>query len=281
MVKVCLSLILVLFSGTVWAQTGAYTNVAENRQMLWTEVNLVYKTKGPWSFQIDHQYRRQAADVGTRDWNIVRYPLLQVFRPWIAYEVSESVKLSLSPVGLWWNWQRELEDPSTKFFQEIRIIPQLQITRPVGDGQLIQRYRTELRWPSALDTVSRSYLFLADGEPELVLADRFDVRVRAMARWLNPIFQRTPDEKRWYSHLSVEPMVVVSDKSISFNQNRSLLALGRYLNKSIRVELGYLNQFSINKRAAEQVRTFRFNNALHVYLYAENATQWFERKRDR
>lgn len=241
-----------------------------NRNVFWSEVNLVYKTGGKWSFQLDHQYRRQADDDGGRDLNIVRHPLLQVFRPWISYQLSEPVRLSLSPLGLWWNWGRTSEYQPTTFFQELRVIPQLQITKPAGDGEFIQRFRTELRWASLTDTLANAYVFLSDGESQQVLADRFNVRLRGMARWINPIFKRNQDDNRWYSHLSIEPMIVVSKSGIRFDQNRTYVALGRNIQKHLRIELGYMNQFAIQQNDADRSRFFRLNHALHLYVYLEN-----------
>lgn len=260
-----------LITLSVNAQT--YQNQAVNRTVFWSEVNLVYKTGGRWSFQLDHQYRRQADDDNGRDLNAFRHPLLQVFRPWISYQLSEPVRLSLSPVGLWWNWGRVSEYQPTTFFQEVRIIPQLQITRPAGDGEFIQRFRTELRWASLTDTLANAYVFLSDGESQQVLADRFNVRLRAMARWLKPIFRRNKDDERWYSHVSIEPMLVVAASGVRFDQNRTYVALGRKIKKHIRLELGYMNQFTVQRTEADLVRLFRFNHALHLYVYLENGRQ--------
>ena len=247
----------------------SYRNDIRHRPVFWSEMNLAYKTAGKWSFQLDHQYRRQSEDNNGRDLNVFRYPLLQVFRPWVSYQLTKPVRLSLSPIGLWWNWGRVSEYQPTTFFQEIRVIPQLQITKPVGDGEFIQRFRTELRWQSRTDTLANTYVFLSDGEAQEVLADRFNVRLRAMARWLNPVFQQSGN-KGWYSHLSLEPMAVFSEASKRFDQTRTYLALGHKLRENLRVELGYLNQLSVQKNQMEQIRTVRFNHALHVYVYLEN-----------
>ncbi len=256
---------LLLFSLTATAQT--YRTEVRHRPVFWSEVGLAYKTAGKWSFQLDHQYRRQAEDNNGRDLNVFRYPLQQVFRPWVSYQVSKPVRLSLSPIGLWWTWSRSNEFQPTTFFQEVRVIPQLQITKPAGDGEFITRFRTELRWPSRTDTLANTYVFLSDGESQQLLADRFNVRLRAMARWIMPIKGKNSS---WYTHLSIEPMAVVSKSVQRFDQNRTYLALGRRLRENLRMELGYLNQFSIQKNDAEQLRTFRLNHALHVFVYLEN-----------
>lgn len=258
---------LLLVSLTVSAQT--YQNDVRNQAMFWSEVNLVYRTASRWSFQLDHQYRRQADNNG-RDLNAFRHPLLQVFRPWVSYQLTKSTRFSLSPVGLWWNWGRVSSYQPITFFQEIRVIPQLQVTHKLGDGEFIQRYRTELRWPSRTDTLTNTYVFLSDGESQQVLADRFNVRLRAMARWINPIFQQATAQSPWYTHLSVEPMMVIAKSGPRFDQNRTYVALGRRLRENLRVELGYLNQFAVQTDQALATRTFRFNHALHLYVYLEN-----------
>lgn len=259
---------VLLFVSLSWLTTTAqpYQQAIRHRPVFWTEVNLVYRTAGRWSFQLDHQYRRQAEDNNGRDLNLFRYPLQQVFRPWIGYQLSKPVRVSLSPVGLWWTWSQPNAYQPTTFFQEIRVIPQLQITKPAGNGELIMRFRTELRWPSRTDTVANTYVFLSDGESQRVLADRFNVRLRAMVRWINPIREKSG----WYTHLSIEPMAVVSRSVRRFDQNRTYVALGRRLRDNMRVELGYLNQFSIQTNETERLRTFRLNHALQVYVYLEN-----------
>lgn len=219
---------------------------------------------------MDHQYRRQAEDNNGRDLNVLRYPLQQVFRPWVSYQLNKPVRLSLSPIGLWWTWSRPNDFQPTTFFQEVRIIPQLAITKPVGDGELVYRFRTELRWPSRTDTLANTYVFLSDGESQQVLADRFNLRLRAMLRWIKPIFKRDETDTRWYLQTSIEPMLVVSRSVRRFDQNRTYIALGRRLRENLRVELGYLNQFTVQTNEVERIRTFRLNHALHVYLYLEN-----------
>lgn len=257
-------LLFILGCCLAWQASGqSYTDEVRQRAVFWTELNYVYKTPGKWSFQLDHQYRRQADDDG-KDINVFRHPLLQVFRPWVNYQISKPVRISLSPIGLWWNWGKVNQYQPITFFQEIRVIPQLQITKPLKKGEFIQRYRVELRWPSQTDTLATSYIFLSDGESQEVLADRFDVRLRAMARWINPI------NDRWYTHLSVEPMAVISPKVTHFDQNRTYLAVGRHVKKNLRIELGYLNQFAIQRMPDKGLRTYRFNHALHLFLYLEN-----------
>lgn len=260
-----------LLSGLTTAQD--YRNAVRHRPVLWSEVNFVYRTKGPWSFQLDHQYRRQANPDG-RDFNVFRNPLQQVFRPWISYQVSKPVRLSLSPAGLWWTWNQASEFQPTTFFQELRVIPQLQLTHPAGAGERVIRFRSELRWPSRADTVRNEYVFLSDGETQLFLANRFNVRLRAMLRYVLPVFRGSAGAQPgtgpgWYVQTSVEPMVVAGPAGTRFDQNRTYLALGRRLTGNLRVEGGYLNQFSIQAVEAARLRTYRFNHALHVYLYLE------------
>lgn len=261
----------ILFTLCLLSLTGfgqPYRTEIRHRPVFWSELNLVYRTQGKWSFQLDHQYRRAATDNNGRDPNIFRYPLQQVFRPWVSYQFSKTVRASLSPIGLWWTWSRPNRFQPTTFFQEVRVIPQLQITRPLSDGELILRLRSELRWPSATDTLANAYVFLSDGESRQVLADRFNVRLRLMGRWINPVFQQGKT-KSWYSHLSVEPMAVLSGTVTRFDQNRTYLGLGRRLQENIRLEVGYLNQLSLQTRQAERLKTVRLNHALQVYLYVE------------
>lgn len=264
----CCCLLLPLCLLSISGLSQPYRTEIRHRPVFWSELNLVYRTKGKWSFQLDHQYRRAATDNNGRDLNIFRFPLQQVFRPWVSYQYSKSVRASLSPLGLWWTWSRPNSFQPTTFFQELRVIPQLQITRPLNDGELVVRVRSELRWSSATDTLANAYVFLSDGESLQVLADRFNVRLRLMGRWINPIFQQAKT-KSWYSHLSVEPMAVMSGSGIRFDQSRMYLGLGRRLRDNIRVEVGYLNQLSLQTNQIERLKTIRLNHALQVYLYLE------------
>ncbi|MGF7217731.1 hypothetical protein GGR92_003906 [Spirosoma lacussanchae] len=260
--------VLISLSGTAGIAQN-YHNVVRHRPVFWSELNLVYKTAGKWSFQMDHQYRRQSRDENGRDLNVFRYPLQQVFRPWINYQLTGPVRLSISPIGLWWTWSRPNDFQPYTFFQEVRIIPQLTITKPLPKSELVYRFRSELRWPSSTDTLTSEYVFLSDGESDDILADRFNVRLRAMIRWIKPVFQKNAD-KTWYVQTSAEPMAVISRTARRFDQSRVYVALGKRLRDNLRVELGYLNQFNLQTDPIQQRRTFRFNHALHAYLYLEN-----------
>ena len=246
------------------AQT--YTNVVRHRTALWTQTEIVYRTARKWSFQLDHLYWRQANDANEHDLDLVRYPLLQVFRPWINYQLSKPVRLSLSPISLWWSWSQTGQSSKLMFQKDLRLIPQITVSRPLHKGTFMVRYRNEFRWRSGIDTLTSEYGFLDDKLPP----DRFDMRPWLLLRWVVPLSGNRPPEKSWYLQSNVEVIGLFSKTATRLDQQRLYFTVGRRLSDTFRLEMGLMNSLAVRKNEGLHLRTFQFIHALTFNLSIEN-----------
>jgi hypothetical protein len=255
-----------------WAAWGQVQ--LSNRQQLWTEQVLVYNVKGPWGYQLDHQYNRQASNRGTQDWNIVRLPLQQMLRPWLHYRASERVRWGLSPLGIWWNWSQDFANERPAFSQEFCTIPELNLTpAPNQTGERTYRFRLEFRLPTAAGRLNGDYNFLADGEAPYVRADRLNIRFRTLAEYRRPLFRRRADDRRWFGLLSTEPMVAWgAEDGLLPDQNRLTLALGRRLSEQVQLQVGYLSQLRYRPPVDGERSELRFRNILLLTLQITRET---------
>lgn len=251
------------------ASAQNYTTVVRHRPVLWTEMDLVYRTRGRWSFQFDHIYRRQADDTNGSDLNILRYPLQQAFRPWVTYQLSKPLRLSLSPISLWWAWNQTSKSPLT-FQRNIRVIPQLLLTQPVGRSELVLRYRSEFRWSSATDTLGRAYDVLTDDTPPFT---RRDVRHRLLLRWVQPLSRHSPPAESGFIQGSIEPLAYLSSRDTRLDQLQSSIIFGKRLSENYRLSIGYQNILTIRKNDATRIRSLQYVHALTCTLSIGNRLQ--------
>ncbi len=249
-------LCLILLSQFAAAQD--YTNVVRHRPVLWTQLDLVYRTTGRWSFQLDNIYRRQADDTNGSDLNVLRYPLLQVLRPWVTYQSSKAVWWSLSPISLWWGWNQSSRSPLT-FQKSLRVTPQFVFNRSVGRSGFVLRFRTELRWLSASDTLQHVFDFLPDNAPPLI---RFDTRPRLMLRWVQPLSRQVAPADAWFVQTSIEPVANVSAAGTRLDQLLVSIVFGQRVSERLRFSLGYQGLMSARKNDATHVRAIQLTHAL-------------------
>jgi len=254
--RICLLLCLMLLSPFILAQD--YTNVVRHRPVLWTQLDLTYRTAGRWSFQLDHIYRRQADDLNGSDLNVLRYPLLQVLRPWVTYQASKNIRWSLSPISLWWGWNQSARSPLT-FQRSLRVTPQFVFTQPVGRGEFVLRFRTEFRWLSGSDTLQHVFDFLPDHGPVLT---RFDTRPRLMLRWVQPLSRRVSPADTWFVQTSVEPVANLSVAGTRLDQLQVSVVFGRRVSERLRYSLGYQGLVATRKNDATYTRAIQFTHAL-------------------
>jgi hypothetical protein len=116
---------------------------------------------------------------------------------------------------------------------EHRIYQQLVNRNTFGRGTFMTRLRLEERF----------------------FADDFKVRFRAM-NWINyPINSKSITDKSVY--LSAYHEIFLNGKGPTFDRLRLYGALGYFINKKIKVELGYLSQIQTNKsRGQWQIAAF-------------------------
>lgn len=259
--------LILLFLIRTTGNAQDYTNVVRHRPILTTQVNLTYRTAGKWSFQLDHLVWRQADDTDGRDLNLLRYPLLEGFRPWVNYQPNKQLKLSLSPLSLWWSWNQTGRSSRITFQEDTRVIPQLIFTSPRRNGTFVIRLRGEFRWRSWPDTLLHTYDFLGDDQHPI---NQFEVRPWLMLRWVKPLSHRKPADQNWYMQSSVETINIFAPGNTYSDQNRFYLSFGRRVGDNVRLEMGLMSSLAVRRNEATHIRTFRFNHALTLNLSLQN-----------
>ena len=244
-----------------------YTNKVYQRPIFTSQIDLTYRLAGKWSFQLDHLYWRQADDTDGRDLNLLHYPQLEAFRPWVNYQLNKQVRLSLSPASLWWSWNQTSRSNRITFQEDVRVIPQLIFTSPRRSGTFVVRYRNEFRWRSGPDTLLQTYDFLADHTHP---SRQFEVRPWLMLRWVQPLSHRKPADQNWYLQSSVETIAIFAPGNTYSDQNRVYLTFGRRVGDNLRLEMGLMSILAIRSNEATHVRTFRFSHALTLNLALQN-----------
>lgn len=257
---------LCLFLITYNVAAQDYTNLIRHRPILWTQLDLTYRTAGKWSFQIDNIYRRQADDTNGSDLNILRYPLMQVVRPWIIYQLSKPVRLSLSPISLWWSWNQSGRMPLT-FQRSLRVTPQIVFTRPMRRAEFVLRFRTEFRWLSPSDTLLHTFDFL---DNDNLPYTRFDARPRLMLRWVQPLSRRVPPADAWFVQTSLEPVANLSSAGARLDQLQFSVIFGQRVSENFRFSVGYQGIMAARKNDVTHVRTVQLSHALSIGLAVGN-----------
>ena len=243
-----------------------YTNIVRHRPVLWTQVDFAHRTNTKWGFQLDCIYRRQADDVNGRDLNIVHYPLLQVLRPWVTYNLSKPVRLSLSPISLWWSWNQSSQSPLT-FSQSLRVTPQIVFSQPVGRSEFVVRFRTEFRWLTASDTLQHAFDFLGN---DALPYSRSDARPRLMVRWVQPLSHRMPAADSWFMQTSIEPVANVSPAGTRLDQLQFSVIFGQRVSEKFRFSLGYQGIMAARKNEATHIRAVQLTHALTLAVSISN-----------
>ena len=264
--SIIILIVFVVMLNNIMAQT---TRDYVKNNMFWSETSFIGKIKGKFKYQLDYQYRRQAFNSETDDVNHInlfenRYQ--QVLRPWIHYQMNSNIRFSLSPIGWWGTWSVPNSVGIVKFTPEYRICPQITLIQKMGRVEFSHRYRYEFRFIGISDTVKKtfdyvnynSYVFMDENQK-----GRFRYFLRAMV----PINKKTIEKNTVYVNIFNEIFLGIGKNVGNYNlldQNRFFTGIGYTFNKSIRCELGYLNQ-----------RIFKFNNTAHNNVDVNNVAQLF------
>lgn len=119
---------------------------------------------------------------------------------------------------------------------EHRVFQQFITRQSINRFKLQHRYRLEQRWVENSD---------------------FKLRFRYFLSINIPINHKDILDKTWYA--SVYNEIFLNHKNIVFDRNRLYLGLGYKLNKSLKFELGYMNQF-LNNQNRDQINLITFLN---------------------
>jgi hypothetical protein len=256
-----------------------------NRNSFWTETVFNGAVHNKWKWQLDYQFRRMsdASDRPNASGNLFKNPFQHVYRPWIHYQLNESVRFSLSPLGFWETYLPSSEGASGKaqIQPEFRICPQLTLSNKIGRVMIDQRYRFEMRYVGNKVFNQESGLgydqgisFAGSGQKE---------RLRYFVRATIPLGNHTKLEDKTFYLTAWNELFIGLGRNTNnekiWDQNRTFCLLGfkPAMKFPMRFEMGYgrqvANRFSgtiQNGLLVETSNKIETNNILQVYIIFEN-----------
>lgn len=290
-IKSVVIFILLLLGSSLNAQQREYFQ----RNSFWTETVINCKIGGKFKWQLDYQYRRMSDpdDVSNANGNLFKYKFQHVYRPWIHYQLNESVRLSLSPLGFWETWTPPSEGGGKTLIQpEFRICPQLTLSNKIGRVMIDQRYRYEFRYigTKVADTSGGVGYGMGMDFP----SNNYKMRMRYFLRATIPLGKHTSlEDKTFYIVTWNEVFLGLGENTNNdklWDQNRTFCLLGYKpkMKYPMRFELGYGLQVanrvsssynSVTNQLVETEHKIEKNNIMQVYVIFENFNLFFKKKK--
>ncbi len=146
--------------------------------------------------------------------------------------------------------------PSATAFPEHRIFEQVVIKNPVGKMDISQRITLEQRF------VGKVVIQNGSKETNYTFLNRMRYRIRTEI----PLNKTNPGKNGW-SIVLMDEIFIGSGKNIGaniFDQNRLAVLVGYKLNKSIKIEAGYLNQILQQGKRVNDKPVFQYNNGFVI-----------------
>jgi len=252
----------------------------------WTETVLSGRISDRWLYQLDYQYRRQGVSEKLRDslraygrspdgaGGIFKYPLQQVIRPWIHYEVSQRLRVGISPLGWWGVWTPGVERFS--FQPELRTTVQAATNHSLGRVTLTQRVRYEFRFFGKTLSVDDSGNHYTNFTNDDNRRGRFRYQLRATV----PLNRPSVQGGTFYVNASNEIFLGVGPNvhpDRVLDQNRLALLLGYKFGPLFRLEMGYLNQWA-PRESTGGVRNADLNHVWQVSLQVDDFNALLRKK---
>ena len=201
-----------------------------------------HQIHGPWGVYSEMQIRR--SDFAS---------IWQQFqkRDALTYRFSPRVQVATGYVFTYTD--RYGDFPVARAFNEHRTYQQIAVRQEVGKLALEHRYRTEQRWiqnyTSQNNTGGNDFYW------------RYQNRFRYQIRGAFPISKASPAGRQWYLFFGDEMLLGYGPNHglNTFDQNRACAGVGYRVTRNNSLELGYLNQFLIqrNNRVEEHNQAFR------------------------
>lgn len=282
---------------------GLFTTVSLNaqrssfeRNSFWTETVLNGKIGGKFRWQFDYQYRRMsdASTVKDGSRNMFKNNFQHVYRPWIHYQLTDGVRLSLSPIGFWETYSPASENGGTKKIQpEFRICPQLTLSNKIGRVIIDQRYRYESRIlgtqvnldPNLPTGYSEGLTFPTSGHKG---------RMRYFVRATIPLGNHTKLENKTYYIVAWNEIFISTGANTAnekiWDQNRSFCLLGYKpeMKFPMRFELGFGLQYANRMKYKTSVdgtsatissNLLEKNRLLQLYVIFEDFNSIFKKNK--
>jgi hypothetical protein len=282
MKKLTLMIILCQLNIVVSAQSPRQFHNISNG---WTDVNVSGKLFGKFSWQIENQHRREDEqgdyNESTRTGNIYHDLNQNVFRPYVHYQASPNVRISLMPLG-WIGSNRFSNGKPSSFFGEIRVAPQVIFTQNLKKLRIDNRYRYEFRWIGKNMPVE-DHTFLYGGD---FSTTTYRNRFRYQLKMSRPLNKPKMEDKTIYIQAYDEVFMNIGQKVGNTNlldQNRVMIGLGYRLNKNFSFEAGFMRQtiYRLNNKDANGValnNNVDRNNILQLNFAINNFETLFKRK---
>jgi hypothetical protein len=220
--------------------------ISDHNTIGWYTTTITPKINEKWSGHFEYQWRRT-------DW--VKNWQQSLLRVGMTYKIQENVS---AQVG--YGWARTFDygeyflSAVNKTFDEHRIYEQIVLGSQYGKVKLTNRFRLEQRWLAVYKSVE-------DTKPQ-----RWNYlnRMRFMPRVDVPI-----SKNGWYVAAYDEVMLGFGGNigQNIFDQNRIAGLVGYNLNKSARIEGGFLNQTVQFGRQIDQQNVFQYSNGIIINTY--------------
>lgn len=235
-VAICVS--IVLTTAGAFAQGSNPTDrIRDPNAHSWWVYAGDHSVRGPWGVYTEIQVRR--SDVLT---------IWQQFqsRDAVTYRFSPHVQVAAGYVFTYTG--RYGDFPATRSFNEHRTYQQFSVKHELKTLELEHRYRTEQRWIQNYTGVNDFYW-------------RYQGRFRYQLKATLPITKADAAGHQWYLFGGDEIFIPYGPNhgTNNFDQNRAFGGLGYKFTRNNKLEIGYLNQFIIqrNNRIEENDHTFR------------------------
>lgn len=293
MKKIINAALMVILGTSVFAQDAPRKTFT--RTSFWTETVFNGSIHKKLSWQLDYQYRRMAdaGDVTNPSHNLFKNSFQHVYRPWVHYQLTDNVRLSLSPIGFWETWTPAVEASGKKKIQpELRICPQITFTNKLGRIIVDHRYRYEFRFiGDKVNDVAGNEFGYGQGF-DFPDANK-KTRLRYFLRATIPLGKHQKLEDNTFYLTTWNELFLSLGKHTGndklWDQNRSFCLLGYKpaMKFPMRFEMGYglqlANRFSStwkNGVLTETGNKVEQNNILQVYVIFENFNKLFGKKKD-
>ncbi len=224
----------------------------DNNTIGWFAYTGTFKIKPKIAIHTEYQWRR--AD-GVKNWQ------QGLLRTGINYAIRKDVSLNAGyafaqtfPYG---------DYTPVNTFPEHRFFEQVVISNPLGKVSLSHRFTLEQRFVAAVT--------LQNGQKNTDW--NYLNRIRYRIRTELPISKNKQADKNIWSVAFMDELFIGWGKNISaniFDQNRLALLLNYKINKTVKIEAGYLNQIVQQGKRINDKAVFQYNNgfilATHLSL---------------
>jgi hypothetical protein len=201
--------------------------------------------KGKWRLHLEGQWRRH--ELGAK-WQQL------LLRPGVNYELNPNVMLTGGYAYI--DTQRYGAFPVRYPFQEHRLFQQLILRHKAGAVDFQHRYRMEQRWLEEFRDLPGGFVERQRW--------RYQNRFRYFVKASIPLSRNAASP--WYLGLYDEVFVGFAPNAGAslFDQNRAYAAIGYKLNRTTRVEAGYLQQTLAQRNG----RIIEYNHTLALSIFS-------------